>query len=295
MPPLSAHHRPKDLMQEIHQKMVTIDPCIMDTALMPPTTQQYENAQATRCLSDLPRNTLNTSSNESCYRDDDDYHDDNEIDNFQVVVRIRPLNDAEEGSSPCVDVLVPTNLPEGEVDENVRHSLCIQNQFFSFDRVFEQETSQHTIYSTCVNPLVHCCIEGYNATVLAYGQTGSGKTHTVLGGRDDVSSGFIPRALSELFHRLEEIKVQSSECYDRTFEYEVRVQFFEIYGEEIRDLLAPSKASNDRKSGDNASRNTSQRRKKPKVQVKIRDIGKDELQIMGATEHRILHRDRIAL
>lgn len=119
----------------------------------------------------------------------------------------------------------------------------------------------------------------------------SGKTHTVLGDRDEVGNGFIPRALSELFHPLEEIKVQVSKFYDRKFEYEVRVQFFELYGEEIRNLLALSKLSNDRKYGDNISRNISQRRKKPKVQVKVRDIGEDELKIVGANEHRISRRD----
>ena len=99
-----------------------------------------------------------------------------------------------------------------------------------------------------------------NATVLAYGQTGSGKTYTILGpgggvgagtnsGTDDddtSSAGVIPRALRELFQTLEHRKLNVKNAHGpgtrTTFRYEIRLQFLELYGEEVRDLLstAPS-------------------------------------------------------
>eukprot|EP01036_Dinobryon_divergens_P045475 gene45475-60760_t len=74
------------------------------------------------------------------------------------------------------------------------------DQCFTFDYVFGTDSNQNEVYEDCVVDLVDATFDGFNATVLAYGQTGSGKTFTMG----------------------------------------VRIQFLEIYGEEIRDLLEPS-------------------------------------------------------
>ena len=126
------------------------------------------------------------------------------------------------------------------------------------------------MFTDAVKPLVEACLKGYNATVVAYGQTGSGKTFTILGpsaesmlaeeitnqdgsskGSNGAGSqaGVIPRALRDLFNRLETTrkKYQLMSNVDlvkkdanKPYEYEVRVQFLELYGEEIRDLLSNS-------------------------------------------------------
>lgn len=41
---------------------------------------------------------------------------------------------------------------------------------FTFDYVFDIESLQAEIYSSCVERLVDGALKGYNATVLAYGQ-----------------------------------------------------------------------------------------------------------------------------
>lgn len=41
---------------------------------------------------------------------------------------------------------------------------------FTYDYVFDTNTQQEDVYSTCVEALVDGSLEGYNATVLAYGQ-----------------------------------------------------------------------------------------------------------------------------
>lgn len=41
---------------------------------------------------------------------------------------------------------------------------------FTFDYVFDVDSFQSQVYSTCVERLVEGALMGYNATVLAYGQ-----------------------------------------------------------------------------------------------------------------------------
>jgi hypothetical protein len=45
------------------------------------------------------------------------------------------------------------------------------DQGFSFDHVFGEETMQEQIYDQCVVDLIDAAFEGFNATILAYGQT----------------------------------------------------------------------------------------------------------------------------
>lgn len=45
-----------------------------------------------------------------------------------------------------------------------------KDKAFTYDFVFDLDTWQEHVYTTCVRRLVEGCFEGYNATVLAYGQ-----------------------------------------------------------------------------------------------------------------------------
>jgi len=72
--------------------------------------------------------------------------------------------------------------------------------------------------------------EGYHTCVFAYGQTGSGKSYTMMGNPEQ--PGLIPRTCQDLFERIE-----SSESPNVS--YNVRVSYFEVYNEHVRDLLVP--------------------------------------------------------
>jgi len=152
--------------------------------------------------------------------------------NIRVAVRIRPLLSKEklERCSECVKPLSSTELV-----------MMGKEKQFTFDYVFGQMSHQHDIYEKNVAPLVRSLFDGYNATVLAYGQTGSGKTYTMgtssdaLVDDDDSKLGVIPRAMSHIFDLIEERKEQNPGS-----EFYLRVQFLEIYGEDIRDLLDPA-------------------------------------------------------
>ncbi len=102
---------------------------------------------------------------------------------------------------------------------------------FTFDTVFSETTSQRKLYDTCAAPVVQSVLEGYNGTVFAYGQTGAGKTHTMEGEFGDHSlRGIIPNAFQHVFDHM--ALKNSNETYL------IRASYFEIYNEEIRDLLS---------------------------------------------------------
>lgn len=45
-----------------------------------------------------------------------------------------------------------------------------KDKAFTYDFLFDMDSQQDAIYSTCTEKLIEGCFEGYNATVFAYGQ-----------------------------------------------------------------------------------------------------------------------------
>jgi hypothetical protein len=76
-------------------------------------------------------------------------------------------------------------------------------------------------------------LEGYNSCIFAYGQTGSGKTHTMVGQGD----GLIQRAVDQLFLRM---AVREGQSAQGATDYAVTCSYFEIYNEQLVDLLDQS-------------------------------------------------------
>ena len=107
---------------------------------------------------------------------------------------------------------------------------------FGFDRVFDESAYQEDIFNVCARNLILGCFQGYNATVLAYGQTGSGKTHSMGTGSTvglaPEQIGIVPRVFDFIFEEIEKRR----EHYEQS-EFSVKVQFLELYGEEMHDLL----------------------------------------------------------
>lgn len=107
-------------------------------------------------------------------------------------------------------------------------------QRFQFDHVFNESSTQQSVFEQVAAPMVKELLHGYNSTIFAYGQTSSGKTYTMTG--DDLngvsssssSAGIIPRTATALFGSIDA---------DPAHEYSVSVSFVEIYMEKVRDLL----------------------------------------------------------
>ncbi|XP_077987071.1 kinesin-like protein KIF21A [Glandiceps talaboti] len=116
-----------------------------------------------------------------------------------------------------------------------------QDRSFTYDHVFDLDSTQDSIYTACVHSLIEGCLEGYNATVFAYGQTGSGKTYTMGTGFDvclqEEEKGIIPRAVDHLFNGIEQRRNSAIENNLPPPEFKVHAQFMELYNEEIIDLM----------------------------------------------------------
>ena len=185
----------------------------------------------------------------------------------QVAVRVRPMQASEAGSTTCIETM-QSSLNH---DTNMIRIGGPSGPTFSFDQAFDGNAPQEFVFRSRVVPLIERCLEGYNATVLAYGQTGSGKTHTIMGPstalQNGASAGLIPRAVRTLFDQLEQQNISTTTLDEEpTYEYEVRVQFLELYGEVIRDLLTPKPSSE---------------------KLTIRDIGNEEPEVLGATQQKV--------
>ncbi|NXK15641.1 KIF5A protein, partial [Herpetotheres cachinnans] len=79
-------------------------------------------------------------------------------------------------------------------------------------------------------------LAGYNGTIFAYGQTSSGKTHTMEGKlHDPQQMGIIPRIAQDIFNHIYSM--------DENLEFHIKVSYFEIYLDKIRDLLDMTKTN----------------------------------------------------
>ena len=103
--------------------------------------------------------------------------------------------------------------------------MIVDSRQFTFDRVFGFESDHDDLFDGAPKSIVDSAVEGYNGTIFAYGQTGTGKTFTV--------SGILERAFAHIFRQID----KSS----KDIKFLVRASYFEIYNEEIRDLLVSIK------------------------------------------------------
>ncbi|XP_068922867.1 kinesin heavy chain [Petaurus breviceps papuanus] len=145
---------------------------------------------------------------------------------IKVMCRFRPLNEAEILRGDKF-------IPKFKGDETV---VIGQGKPYVFDRVLPPNTSQEQVYNACAKQIVKDVLEGYNGTIFAYGQTSSGKTHTMEGKlHDHQLMGIIPRIAHDIFDHIYSM--------DENLEFHIKVSYFEIYLDKIRDLLDVSKTN----------------------------------------------------
>mmetsp|Transcript_23141 Transcript_23141/g.54752 ORF Transcript_23141/g.54752 Transcript_23141/m.54752 type:complete len:688 (-) Transcript_23141:469-2532(-) len=104
---------------------------------------------------------------------------------------------------------------------------------FTMDYIFDEDSDTSTIYEEIARPIVHSVASGRHGTIFAYGQTGSGKTYTMQGdhtGCENEGMGLTQMAMVDLFEFIDS---------NSDWDWRVSVQYYEIYNEEVRDLIAP--------------------------------------------------------
>jgi len=149
-------------------------------------------------------------------------------DSIRVICRFRPLNDTEEKTGSKFIV----KFPSGTDDQCV----SIGGKVYVFDKVLKPNVTQTQVYDAAAKSIVKDVLCGYNGTIFAYGQTSSGKTHTMEGViNDPVKQGIIPRIVNDIFNHIYSM--------EENLEFHIKVSYFEIYLDKIRDLLDPSKVN----------------------------------------------------
>ncbi|XP_073687523.1 kinesin-like protein KIF21A isoform X4 [Garra rufa] len=150
----------------------------------------------------------------------------------RVALRIRPQLAKEKIEGCHICTFVTPGEPQVVLGKD---------KAFTYDYVFDMDSTQDTIYANCTEKLIEGCLEGYNATIFAYGQTGSGKTYTMGTGFDvalpDEELGIIPRAVSHLFKGIEQRHQAAADQGRPVPEFKISVQFLELYNEEVLDLF----------------------------------------------------------
>uniref|UniRef100_A0A667Y0A5 Kinesin-like protein n=1 Tax=Myripristis murdjan TaxID=586833 RepID=A0A667Y0A5_9TELE len=143
----------------------------------------------------------------------------------RVMCRFRPLNEAELSRG---DKYIPKF--------NGEDTVVVTGKPYVFDRVLPPNTDQEQVYDACAKQIVKDVLGGYNGTIFAYGQTSSGKTHTMEGKLHDPQlMGIIPRIARDIFDHIYSM--------DENLEFHIKVSYFEIYLDKIRDLLDVSKTN----------------------------------------------------
>lgn len=132
-------------------------------------------------------------------------------------------------------LLIPTPTDSANVRAMARKvyeekSFTFDKSFWSHDVADEHYAHQEEIYNSLGEEFLDHNFEGYHTCIFAYGQTGSGKSYTMMGTPEQ--PGLIPRTCQDLFERIESNESSS-------ISYNVRVSYFEVYNEHVRDLLVP--------------------------------------------------------
>lgn len=111
-------------------------------------------------------------------------------------------------------------------------SFTFDNSFWSHEKEDQHYAHQEDVYNCLGEEFLDHNFEGYHTCIFAYGQTGSGKSYTMMGTPDQ--PGLIPRTCEDLFQRIEAAHNETP-----NISYNVRVSYFEVYNEHVRDLLVP--------------------------------------------------------
>lgn len=145
--------------------------------------------------------------------------------NIRVICRFRPMSDVERKAN----ISSITKFPQSSDD-----TVFVGGRVYVFDKVFGPNVSQRKVYDEAARQIVADILNGYNGTIFAYGQTASGKTHTMEGSlEDDDQQGIIPRIVSDIFDHIYSMS--------DNLQFQIKVSYFEIYMDKIRDLLNTNK------------------------------------------------------
>uniref|UniRef100_A0A7S4HZJ7 Kinesin motor domain-containing protein n=1 Tax=Odontella aurita TaxID=265563 RepID=A0A7S4HZJ7_9STRA len=232
----------------------------------------------------------------------------NHPDGRPTIVRAYPPHDSNaakavrskhhlHGHSTNTDLMFGSN---GEEGRGVRE--------YEFSEIFGPDSQQQEVYEGVAAPLVDGLFPlnssgeasngednkmvGQSALLFSYGITNAGKTYTIMGGEGGNTDwqessltdlhqnrGIMPRALHDILRR---IKTAGNQ------EYQLNMSYFEIYNEQVYDLLVD--ADKDSKASDQTGpshRRPSSHHSFGPVALKLREARDGKIVVKGLTQHRV--------
>ena len=88
-----------------------------------------------------------------------------------------------------------------EIEDQQTIRLTKGSKLFEFDKVFDDQSSQGSVFEEVAKPLIENAFLGFHGTLFAYGQTGTGKTHTIAS-RSEGEEGVIPQAIDCIYEKI---------------------------------------------------------------------------------------------
>jgi len=190
-------------------------------------------------------NRYNNVINENANKDPNVY-----LNNIITILRIRPESEKEKEYSN-IDIIKIENSTSMKLvspteynafidgtkylkDEKGLEVTATKEYNYKFNYILGQNSQQNDVYKYSASFLVNNIFEGFNSTLFTYGSTGSGKTYTMMG--TDNNPGLIFRSINQILNIMESNGINS--------QYDLQITYFEIYNENIYDLLSEEDKNN---------------------------------------------------
>ncbi|CAF3919812.1 unnamed protein product [Rotaria sp. Silwood2] len=161
-----------------------------------------------------------------------------------VYARKRPLLSTESNFQDSIAVPDNKRIIISENKANLDCTPLLKKTEFEFDQVFGSDVSNKHIFESTVLPFISTS-HRHNLTYICFGQTGSGKSHTIFGSKNN--DGLLIYCTQLL---LQEIN----------FENKLVCSFYEIYNNQVYDLVNAGK------------------------RLFVREDGEHHVNVIGATE-----------
>ena len=150
---------------------------------------------------------------------------------MDVFLRIRPTPD--DALPECIHATGPNSIAISAPEGHMGTKNAERSHIFAFSKVLQAETTNKQLFTKQFAQRVNNALlpTRESLVVFAYGITATGKTHSMEGNSGD--PGVIPQTLQLLFH-------------NKSNDEEVSMSMYEIYNENIHDMLQYNSAGSNR-------------------------------------------------
>ena len=156
------------------------------------------------------------------------------INNIQIYVRCLPLSFTDNKLSQNKIVFIKNNK-EIILNDPIDYK-CKSNRVFNhtFDFIFDKSTNHDILFDNNIKNMINELFEGANINIINFGSNSSGENNNLFG--NDTNSSTIFLMLREIFARINWLKNK---------EYILKFCYYEIYNNNIHDLLKFNKVKNE--------------------------------------------------